>query len=134
MNKSFEDNVFVKNSELHGLGLFTSINIPKDTKIMVIAGEVISSDECVRREEEDNNVYIFWNDMNYIDTSKTDKIKFINHQCDYNCIVADRDESSLWLVTARDINANEELTIDYGYDEIYENCNCNSCQNKINDL
>ncbi len=130
MNKTNEKYIFIKNSDVHGLGLFTSIDIPKGTKIMVISGEVISEEECIRREEEENNVYIFWNDTNYIDTVQTEKIKFINHQCEFNCIVEDCDESTLWLVSARDIQANEELTIDYGYDEIYENCNCISCKNK----
>jgi hypothetical protein len=95
---------------------------------MIISGEVISGDECERREEEENNVYIFWNGDNYIDTSNTDKIKYINHKCDFNCDVIERDEESLYLTAYRDIKKGEELTIDYGYDEIYEYCNCTLCK------
>ena len=123
-----ENNVFVKESEIHGNGLFTSTDISKNEIIMVIKGEVISADECVRRENEEDNVYIFWVDDNcYIDTAMTDKIKYINHNCDFNCDIIDRDEKSLYLVAYRDINKGEELTIDYGYDEIYEYCNCDKC-------
>jgi uncharacterized protein len=123
-----EKHVHVKKSEIHGEGLFTSVDIPEGKKIMIISGELISSHECVRRENEEDNVYIFWlDDDSYIDTSMTQKIKFINHNCDFNCDILDRDESSLYLVAYRDIIKGEELTIDYGYEEIYELCKCDKC-------
>ena len=132
MNKSIAnlsvENVYVKKSGIHGNGLFTSIDIPEGGIIMIIDGEIISAQECVRREDEDDNVYIFWvNDNCYIDTSMTNKIKYINHHCDFNCDIIDRDEKSLYLVAYRNIQKGEELTIDYGYDEIYEYCNCDKC-------
>ena len=122
-----EDCVEVKDSGIHGKGIFLTKDVTEGTPIMIIAGEVISGDECERREDEEDNVYIFWNGDTYIDTAMTDKIKYINHNCDFNCDVLDRDESSLLLVAYRDISAGEELTIDYGYDEIYEYCNCSLC-------
>lgn len=123
----FEKLIYVKDSAVHGKGIFAGIGIPEGELIMAIRGEVISGDECERREEEENNVYIFWNGDTYIDTAETEKIKYINHDCDPNCEVDDNDEESLLLYAARDIKAGEELTIDYGYDEIYDNCNCYSC-------
>jgi uncharacterized protein len=128
----YEEFVYVKDSPIHGKGIYTSRFINSGTKIMVIGGEVLSGEECERREDEENNVYIFWNGETYIDTNNTEKIKYINHDCDYNCEVHDRDESTLWLVATRDIKIDEELTIDYGYDEIYETCSCNNCENKDN--
>ncbi len=128
-NSNFhEEYIIVNKSQIHGRGLFTTIDIPKDSLIMIISGEVISDDECVRREEEEENVYIFWNGDNYIDTSNTRKIKYINHKCDFNCDVVERDNETLSLIAYRDIEAGEELTIDYGYEEIYENCNCAFCK------
>ena len=97
-NGTLEKNIYIMESEIHGEGIFTSIDIPAGEKIMVISGEVISAEECVRRENEEDNVYIF-----------------------------DRDSKSLYLVAFRDIKKGEELTIDYGYDEIYEYCNCSKC-------
>jgi len=126
MEKYFEDFLEAKESNIHGKGIFTTVDIPEGSIIMIIAGEAISGDECERREEL-GNVYIFWNGDNYIDVENTDKIKYINHQCDYNCEVGDRDEFSLFLIAARDIKAGEELTIDYGYEEIYEMCKCSLC-------
>ncbi|NUN08087.1 MAG: SET domain-containing protein [Ignavibacteriaceae bacterium] len=125
-----ESNVIVAPSGIHGDGIFTAVDIPEGAKVMVISGEVIDSDECERRENEENNVYIFWNGDNYIDVSMTGKIKYINHNCDANCHVEDRNESSLWLVASRDIKSGEELTIDYGYDEIYESCSCGGCEDE----
>ncbi len=127
-----EGSLYVTESEIHGAGLFTSIGISKGQKIMVIMGESISGDECEKREE-DGNVYIFWNGETYIDTAMTDKIKFINHNCKYNCDVMDRDEESLLLIAARDIQAEEELTIDYGYEEIYEICHCEICSEYLDE-
>jgi uncharacterized protein len=119
--------VVVRPSGIHGSGLFAAADIPSGTNILVISGEVIDEIECIRREEEEGNVYIFWNGDKYIDTDKTDKIKYINHDCDYNCEVNDRDENTLFLTSARNIIAGEELTIDYGYDEIYDYCTCATC-------
>ncbi len=122
--------VEVKYSPIHGFGIFSAREFKEGEKILVIKGEVISEDECVRREDEENNVYIFWNDVNYIDVSETEKIKYVNHSCDPNCDVLQRDEESLYLTAWRDIAAGEELTIDYGYPEIYEECRCSECENK----
>lgn len=122
-----DNNVTVAFSSIHGFGVFAANNIKDGENILLIEGEVISEDECVRRENEENNVYIFWNGDNYIDTSETEKIKFINHDCEPNCEVLDNDDRSLILAAIREIRRGEELTIDYGYDEIYEYCSCTAC-------
>ena len=124
----FDNLVVVKDSEIHGKGLFASGHIQKGSIAMIIQGEVISEEECIRREDEENNVYIFWNGDSYIDTIKTEKIKYINHSCDYTCSVQDRDDESLYLVAEVDLNEGDELTIDYGYEEIYDYCNCKECR------
>ncbi len=126
MKANYEHNVEVRPSHIHGKGIFTTVDISEGNEIMIVTGETIDELECIRREEK-NNVYIFWNGDTYIDTSNTDKVKYINHNCDFNCEVVDRDENSLLLIAYRDIKAGEELTIDYGYDEIYEYCGCSLC-------
>ncbi|MFA7290573.1 MAG: SET domain-containing protein [Melioribacteraceae bacterium] len=125
------EQVCVKDSPLHGKGIFSNQFISSDTLVLIIKGEEIDGVECERRENEENNVYIFWNgDDSYIDTNNSDKIKFINHDCKPNCYVEDDEYGNLCLFAIRDIIEGEELTIDYGYDEIYENCNCSSCSNQ----
>ena len=120
--------VEVRDSSIHGKGIFTIVDIPAGNNILIIKGEVISELECIRREDEENNVYIFWNNDNYIDVNNSEVIKYINHKCDCNCEVDDNDEASLMLVAFKDINAGEELTIDYGYEEIYDACQCVYCE------
>jgi uncharacterized protein len=126
LNLNYENFVTVNPSPIHGKGIFTTVDIPAGSEIMLINGEVISEEECIRREDE-GNVYIFWNEDSYIDTFDTEKIKYINHKCDFNCEVLEADNNGLKLAAYRDIFAGEELTIDYGYDEIYEACRCALC-------
>ena len=130
LKTSFENFLVVKESSIHGRGIFTTTNIPADSVICKIEGEVIDETECVRREEEENNVYIFWNGDNYIDAADTALIKHLNHYCTPNCYVDDYDDSTLVLYAERDIMAGEELTIDYDYEEIYEYCNCEICSER----
>lgn len=128
-----EELIVVKESTLHGKGIFTSVPIRKGTIIMKIIGEIIDEEECIRRENEENNVYIFYKDDNvYIDAKNSEKIKFLNHSCDCNCYVDEDENGDLILVALRDIQKDEELTIDYGYEEIYNDCSCNECDNKLN--
>ncbi|MGE5430544.1 MAG: SET domain-containing protein [Syntrophomonadaceae bacterium] len=120
----------VRNSGIHGNGLFAAGEIAPGELLFIIKGEVIDKDEALRRELEEDNVYIFYNGSSFIDTVKTDKIKFINHSCEPNCEVQDGDETSLKLVSVKSISKGDEITIDYGFDEIYEQCNCVVCTDK----
>ncbi len=120
----------VRKSEIHGNGLFATCDIPKDELVMVIEGELISREESLRREKEEGNFYIFWNGEHYIDTAGSGKIRHLNHDCHPDCEVMEAEGKGLCLVSARDIRVGEELTIDYGYKEIYESCNCPTCRSK----
>ena len=122
--------VEVRNSGIHGYGIFAIEDIAPGELLLIIEGEVISKDEALRRELEEGNVYIFYNGNSFIDTLKTEKIKFINHCCEPNSEVQDRSSSSLKLVSLRPILKGEEITIDYGFEEIYEQCNCVVCTEK----
>ena len=122
----------VENSSVHGLGIFSKSSFTEGEVITFIKGEVINADECVRRENEENNVYIFYkNDDEYIDVSNNQLLKYLNHACEYNCDIDEDENGNLVLFAAADILPGEELTIDYGYDEIYEYCSCTVCENKV---
>ncbi len=125
----FERYIDVQESQLHGKGLFAKIDIPEEEVLTIIKGEFIDGFECVRREEE-NNTYIFWHcDDNYIDV-KNESMRYLNHDCNPNCYVDERDETTLNLISGKEIKAGEEITIDYDYEEIYLSCNCFTCQTK----
>ena len=130
MQEYLENKLEVRDSSIHGRGIFTKSLIGEGEIICVIRGEVIDEAESIRREEEEGNVYIFFNGDNYIDTSKTELIKNLNHYCTPNCYVDDRDEASLFLIADREIHPGEELTIDYDYEEIYMHCGCPKCKSR----
>ncbi|MCE1188111.1 MAG: SET domain-containing protein [Ignavibacteria bacterium] len=127
---NLEPFLYVRESEIEGKGLFTSVAIPEGSVFFEITGEIIDEAECVRREDEENNVYIFWNGDHYIDTFGSEKIMYINHNCNFSCYVYEGEEDRLYLQAARNIMPDEELTIDYGYEEIYDMCRCDQCKEK----
>jgi hypothetical protein len=123
-------NLTVKDSSVHGMGLFSTIDHEEGQIITIISGELINADECVKREDE-GNVYIFYKDEDeYIDASNHSQLRYLNHSCNYNCDIDEDENGNLILFAASDIRSGEELTIDYGYDEIYDYCSCSDCENK----
>ncbi|MDY0082399.1 MAG: SET domain-containing protein-lysine N-methyltransferase [Ignavibacteriaceae bacterium] len=121
----------VDKSSVHGNGLFANASFKEGDIIIQITGEVIDSDECERRENEENNVYIFYkNDNELIDVSDNLLLKYINHSCNYNCDVDEDENGNLTLYAASSIDTGDELTIHYGYEDIYEYCACVNCENK----
>ncbi|MDX2128791.1 MAG: SET domain-containing protein-lysine N-methyltransferase [Chloroherpetonaceae bacterium] len=117
------DYIEVKESPIHGKGIFSLRTFNTGEMVMIISGEMINADECMRRENEEDNVYIFYNgDDCFIDTANSGKIRFINHSCKPNCKVLDRSESTLILEAQREIAIGEEITINYDYEEIFESC------------
>ena len=131
--------LFIKESAINRLGCFTNKAILKDHCIAEYEGELISSEEAVRREEDMNRsgIYTFWlNDEHVIDGyDKGNHTKYFNHSCDPNCyyeIVGNK----IVFYAARDIQQDEELTIDYDYDAESELvvCLCGSekCRGYLN--
>ncbi len=124
------ENLIVKDSSVHGMGLFPTIDLKEGQVITVIKGEHINADECIKREDE-GNVYIFYKDEDeYIDASMHSQLRYLNHSCNYNCDIDEDENGNLILFAASDIQSGEELTIDYGYEEIYKYCSCGDCENK----
>jgi SET domain-containing protein len=115
----------VRNSKIHGRGLYATKTIPAETRIIAYDGEVITKAEADRREElriareragEDSCVYVFeLNKRHDIDGSMAwNTARLINHSCKPNC----RTEivrGTIWVIAKREIPAGEELTFDYRY-------------------
>lgn len=124
------NNLAVKDSSVHGFGIFSTTEFKEGQVITIISGEFINGDECMRREDE-GNVYIFYkSDDEYIDASMHSQLRYLNHSCNYNCDIDEDENGNLILFAAVDIKPGEELTIDYGYEEIYDYCSCSDCENK----
>lgn len=132
----------VKNSKVHGSGIFATNYIKKNTKIIQYIGEKIVKSEGDRRSsirikkylhsKETGSVYIFELNKNYdIDGSpEYNKARYINHSCDPNCEV-DIVNNQIWISSIKNIKKGAELTYDYGYafdkdDYKDHTCFCNS--------
>ena len=73
-------------------------------------------------------MYIFGLDERYSIDGKTLKntARYINHSCDPNC-QTEQFGNTIWIVAIKDIQASEELTYNYGYEDDGEDndpCHC----------
>lgn len=129
----------VRDSGIHGRGVYASTFIPKETRIIEYVGELIDKEESEKRalsqhakslKSGDAAVYIFTLSKNYdIDGNVPwNTARLINHTCNPNCeawIVGRK----IYIYSLRDINKGEELGFDYGFDiECFEDhvCLCGS--------
>ena len=116
----------VRESEIHGRGLYASADIDVDTHIIQYVGEKITKKESSKRaleweekarETGDGLVYIFELDDKYdIDGRLGENpARYMNHSCDGNCEALNCD-GEIWIVAIKKIKKGEELVYDYGYD------------------
>ena len=126
----------VRESEIHGTGVFARTQVPKGKKVIEYIGEKITKKESERRSitlieknqgsETDDAVYIFEvNKRHDIDDNIPENTaRFINHSCDPNC-EPDVIRNRVWLISTRKIKKGEELSYNYGFDlEDYEEHKC----------
>ena len=105
----------VRRSEIHGRGAFATEWIDKGTRLIEYTGERIARRESVRRWDPKRS-YLFeidsyWRLDGAIGGSGAE---YINHSCAPN-VVARLVRGRLYYVSNRQIQRNEELTLDYKY-------------------
>lgn len=106
----------VRPSPIHRWGVYTEEFIPKGRKIMEYTGEKISRKETARRAEGKLN-YLFTLDSYWTIDGSVDGsgAQFVNHSCTPS-VYAWIFRGHILYMAARDIQAGEELTIDYRFD------------------
>ena len=132
----------VRNSPVHGRGVFAVANIPKGARIVEYLGDRVSHEAADARyedhDENDNHTFLFIVDKHTVIDAGVggNDARFINHQCEGNCesVIENR---RVFIDATRDIAAGEELGYDYeigrekddppNVDEIYA-CRCGSPQ------
>ena len=110
--------VQVRNSNVHGRGVFATRRIEKGERIMEYLGERISHDEADRRyetkAENDSHTFLFIVDSRTVIDAGVDgnDARFFNHSCDPNCesVVEKR---RVFIEAVRSIEPGEEMTYDY---------------------
>ena len=114
--ETIHDRVLLRQSAIHGTGLFAARALGPGTTLIEYVGRKIDKQES-QHQCQLNNPYIFYLD----DTCDLDgnvewnPARFINHSCNPNCD-AELVDGRIWIVTNRPVRAGEEITFDYGYD------------------
>ncbi|TFW03471.1 SET domain-containing protein [Oxalobacteraceae bacterium OM1] len=114
----------VKDSPVHGKGVFARRRIAPGACIIEYRGERITWEEAQRRAEARggpvNHTFFFTlNDGRIIDGgSRGNEARFVNHACEPNCEAIEHDDGRVYLYSLRPIERGEELS--YNYALIYE--------------
>ena len=130
----------VRESPIHGTGVFAARRIPKGTRVIEYLGDRITHKEADDRYEDhdpnDNHTFLFIVDRRTVIDAGVggNAARFINHSCDGNCesVIQER---RVFIEATRDIAKGEELGYDYeigrekddpeNVDEIFA-CRCGS--------
>jgi SET domain-containing protein len=148
-NNGREPLYVVRDSHIHGRGVFAARRIRKGTRIVEYTGERISNKEADRRYDDTrmkrHHTFLFTLDSKIvidgaIKTGGGDA-SFINHSCEPNCeaVITDR---KIFIHALHTIEPGEELAYDYQYERTGKNdaelekfyvCKCGapSCRGSI---
>ncbi len=122
-DKGREPLYVVRNSLIHGRGVFALRYIRKGTKIVEYKGQRISNDEADRRYDDTkmrrHHTFLFTLDKKTVIDGAISAgggdASYINHSCDPNCeavITGDK----IFIHAIRGIYPGAELTYDYQYE------------------
>lgn len=126
--------VEVRNSGINGRGLFAKDKINKGEVVTVSGGIIVDDEEYKKLKNKKKEFFMTYStpvaDGFYIISGfshkKLEPDDFYNHGCSPNCVLG----GHLVITALRDIEKDEELTLDYGTFEDDENykliCNCGS--------
>jgi SET domain-containing protein len=109
----------VRNSPVHGRGVFATRNIKADSMLLEYEGERISDKEALKRHGTDpeNPYHTFFFSLEsgkMIDGGADGSdARWINHACEPNC-EAREEKGRVFIYTLRDIKRGEEFNYDYG--------------------
>ena len=114
--------IVVRNSKVHGRGVYAGRALKKGERIIEYKGERISWKEADRRppSDPDDPHHTFFFSLSdgktVIDAAVGgNAARFINHSCAPNCETEEDDEGKrVFIQAVRNIKAGEELNYDYG--------------------
>jgi len=121
----FERSIIVRNSRIHGRGVFALRKIPKNRAIVRYRGKLISNAQADAQGPDDGHTFLFiLNDDYVIDAAQGgNAARWINHSCAPNCIAyliespsKKRRFDKIVIESLRTIAPGEELTYDYRID------------------
>jgi uncharacterized protein len=110
--------IAVRNSGIHGRGVYARHLIREDETVCEYKGEIINEAEVARRYPENmrglNHTFIFGvaHDHNIDGGARGNIARWINHSCAPNCDTYEKDKR-MFIRAIRDIRPGEELSYDY---------------------
>ncbi len=109
----------VRNSPIHGRGVFATRTIRKGARIIEYRGkrisEEVANDQPVRDPENPHHTFLFQlSDGAIIDAgTRGNSARWINHSCQPNSESIEYDDGTLFIHARRTIRAGEEICYDY---------------------
>ena len=110
--------IVVRNSSIHGRGVFALRRIPKGTRIIEYKGKLITDKEADRRysrvHEHSPHTMLFSLEGGWVidATRRGNSARWINHSCVPNCDI-EEEGRRIFIESRRDIHPGDELTYDY---------------------
>jgi len=106
----------VRNSGIHGKGVFATTRIQAGTRLIEYKGERLTEAQVDKRYANDDNPHTFLFALDggmVIDaTTGGNSARWINHSCAPNCEAVD-DDNRIYIETLRAIRPGEELSYNY---------------------
>lgn len=113
--------IVVRNSRIHGRGIYAARALKQSEQIVEYRGERISWKEADRRPPSDsddlNHTFFFSlsDGKTVIDASVDGNVaRWVNHSCAPNCETEETEDGRVFIQAMRDIRRGEELNYDYG--------------------
>ena len=118
----------VRNSHIHGRGVFAARRIRKGTRIVEYTGERIDNDEADRRYDDTkmkrHHTFLFTLDKNVVIDGAIARggsdASFINHSCEPNCEAVITNKR-IYIHALTTIHPGTELAYDYQYERTGKN-------------
>jgi len=110
--------IAVRNSPIHGRGVFALRPIAKGTRIIEYKGKLITDKQADRRfgrlQENSSHTMLFSVDDGFVidATRRGNSARWINHSCAPNCEI-EEEKHRIFIEARRDIRPGEELAYDY---------------------
>jgi SET domain-containing protein len=117
--KSAKKSYAVRNSAIHGRGVFAIADIRRGERIIEYKGKRTSWDEAMERPDSDPDdsahTFLFEiDDGRVIDARvRGNAARWINHSCAPNCTTHEDDKGHVFIEARRRIRPGDELTYDY---------------------
>jgi SET domain-containing protein len=120
MSTTRKPRIVIRNSKIHGRGVYAARKFEAGERIIEYRGERISWKEADRRPPSDpddpNHTFFFSlsDGKTVIDAAvRGNAARWINHSCEPNCETEEED-GRVFIEALRKIRAGEELNYDYG--------------------